>query len=110
VRRLWIVAAVLAAALVAIAPGSARLKPALKVTQTAPLRVVGRNFIAHERVRVKLTIGGEATYRKTAIAGSRGGFVLVYRVPVAKCVRIVATAVGNRGSKASVAVPPSCQQ
>jgi hypothetical protein len=108
-RRLGVVA-VLAAALVAAASVSAGPKPKLELTHIAPARVVGSGFVAHERVRVRLTIGGEATYRKTAIAGRRGGFVLVYRVPAGKCVTIAATAVGNRGSKASIAYAPTCTQ
>jgi hypothetical protein len=68
----------------------------LKLVQVSPLTVLGRSFKPGEKVRVSAD-----NRRKTVTAGTRGGFTVTF--PNANpCNGVVVTAVGSRGSRASV--------
>jgi hypothetical protein len=103
-RRLLV--AVVLAALVAASGGVARSRPTITVTRVVPLIVKGSGFVAGERVKV--AVREPAVYRKTVTAGRLGRFTATFRVALGKCVRIRVVATGNRGSRASDTVPPSC--
>jgi hypothetical protein len=68
----------------------------LKLVAVSPLTVLGRSFKPGERVRVSTD-----NRRKTVIAGARGGFIARF-VKADPCDGLVVTAVGSRGSRASV--------
>jgi uncharacterized protein (DUF58 family) len=104
-RRL-VVAVVLLAALVAASGGVARSRPTITVTRVVPLIVKGSGFVVGERVKV--AVREPAVYRKTVTAGRLGRFTATFRVALGKCVRIRVVATGNKGSRASDTVPPSC--
>ena len=104
-RRLFLLAAVLAA--VAVAPGGlARAHPTIDVTRLIPLTVIGSGFKAGERVRV--VVRTPVVHRKTVTAGRRGRFTAIFRTGAGKCASIHAIATGNKGSRATAYVPPSC--
>ena len=104
-RRLLLLAAVLAA--VAAAPsGLARTHPAIDVTRIIPITVKGSGFNAGERVTV--VVRSPAFHRKTVTASRRGTFIAAFRSAASKCASIHATATGNKGSRATAYVPPSC--
>lgn len=74
-------------------------KPRLAV-ETNPVIVLGRNFRAGERVRVTLTV--LETHVHTVTASAAGAFSVRFRgVTIGGCSSYIATAVGNRGSRAS---------
>jgi len=106
--RLWFLVTVLLAALIAMPVGvEARAKPSVTVTRVVPLTVKGSGFVAGERVKV--AVREPAVYRKTVTAGRLGGFTATFRVALGKCVRIRVVATGNKGSRATAYVPPSCR-
>jgi len=105
VKRLSLIAALLTA-LVATFAAAAWSRPIISVTRVVPLTVRGSGFVPGERVRVVARV--PAVYRKTVTAGSRGRFSVVFRVAAGKCVRIRVVATGNKGSRASITVPPRC--
>ena len=105
-RRLLLLAAILAA--VAAAPsGLARTHPTIDVTRIIPITVKGSGFKAGERVTV--VVRSPAFHRKTVTASRRGTFIAAFRSAASKCASIHATATGNKGSRASAYVPPSCE-
>lgn len=95
---------VLASALLATAGASARgesaVKPSLWVTDASPLALRGSGFKPKERVVVIVSAHRRVSRRTVA---SRGGtFELVFPgVASSNCSGFSATAVGNRGSRAS---------
>jgi len=109
VARLALLGALVIAATALSTPalGSARHesgRSVLDVVSLEPLRVRGARFTAGETVRVTARIGGSATIARVR-AGRHGGFVVVLRPSPAPCLssfRLVA--VGNRGSRAELAV------
>ena len=104
-RRLLLLAAILAA--VAAAPsGLARTHPTIDVTRIIPITVKGSGFKAGERVTV--VVRSPAFHRKTVTASRRATFIAAFRSAASKCASIHATATGNKGSRASAYVPPSC--
>ena len=104
-RRLLLLAAIVAA--VAAAPtGLARIHPTIDVTRIIPITVKGSGFKAGERVTV--VVRSPAFHRKTVTASRRGTFIAAFRSAASKCASIHATATGNKGSRASAYVPPSC--
>jgi len=105
--RLWFLVTVLLAALIAMPVGvEARAKPSVTVTRVVPLTVKGSGFHAGERVRVVVRV--PQVHRKTVTAGRRGRFLVIFRVATAKCTTIEVVATGNRGSRATATVPPTC--
>ena len=105
-RRLFLLAAILAAVAAAPSGGLARTHPTIDVTRLIPLTVTGSGFKAGERVRV--VVRSPVVHRKTVTAGRRGRFTAIFRSSAGKCASIHAIATGNKGSRATAYVPPSC--
>lgn len=82
-------------------PAAAERRAALEVTNVEPLSVAGRGFKVSERVRVSAD-----SSRKSLRASARGRF-LVRFADVDPCNSVVVTAVGSKGSRASVAFNPT---
>ncbi|HEU6444617.1 MAG TPA: hypothetical protein VFL61_06120 [Gaiellaceae bacterium] len=93
----------------AAAEQSAAGKAKLRVLSTAPLKVKGTGFHAHERVAVRVTGRGGVT-RKRVSASSRGGWVLAFPgITYDRCNGLVVSAVGSRGSRTGLKLPqPLC--
>ena len=105
-RRLFLLAVVLAA-VVAAPGGLARTHPTIDVTRIIPITVKGTGFKAGERVKV--VVRSPAVHRKTVTASRRGRFTAAFRASTGKCSAIHALATGNKGSRATAYVPPSCR-
>jgi hypothetical protein len=80
----------------------------LTLTDRAPLKLRGRGFLARERVRI--TVSAPIRKTKRVTASVRGSFVVTFEdVVVDRCHRLIASAVGNGGSRASAKLPqPQC--
>jgi len=104
-RRLLLITAVLAA-VVAAPGGLARTHPSIDVTRVIPITVQGLGFKAGERVKIVVRTPG--VFRKTVTATRRGRFTAIFRRG-SKCASIHVLATGNKGSRATAYVPPSCQ-
>jgi hypothetical protein len=100
------VLAIVLAAVVAAPGGVARTHPTIEVTRIIPITVIGSGFKAGERVRV--VVRSPAVHRKTVTASRRGRFTARFRSGAGKCASIRAIATGNKGSRATAFVPPSC--
>jgi hypothetical protein len=105
-RRPFVLIAILAAA-VAAPGGLARSHPTINVTRIIPITVTGTGFKAAERV--KIVVRSPAVHRKTLTVSRRGRFTVVFRGAAGKCASIHALATGNKGSRATAYVPPSCR-
>ena len=80
--------------------GAATVQPRLRLIDTDPVAFRGIGFKAHEQVRVVVYAGERATERATA--GLRGGFVVRFAgLDPSACAGFSASAVGNKGSRAS---------
>jgi hypothetical protein len=91
----------------AAAGGSATssAKATLKLERGAPLTLRGSRFVPAERVVVSVRGGKRQTKRVTA--NGRGGFVVSFpRLSYDRCDPLFALAVGSRGSRASLKMPP----
>jgi hypothetical protein len=106
VKRLLLLTVVLAA-VVAAPGGLARTHPTINVTRVIPITVTGAGFKVAERVRV--VVRSPAIHRKTVTASRRGRFTVIFRSAAGKCASIHALAIGNKGSRATAYVPPSCR-
>jgi hypothetical protein len=73
-------------------------RAAIELTSPRPLTAVGRGFKPSERVLVSA-----GSSRKSLLASTRGRFVARF-ADVDPCNAVAVTAVGSRGSRASVAV------
>jgi hypothetical protein len=71
----------------------------LKIVQLRPFTVRGRSFKPGERVRVSTN-----RLRKVVVAGPRGGFTVTFPDP-RRCNGLAVTAVGSKGSRASISSP-----
>lgn len=70
-----------------------------------PVTLRGTGFKAGEHVRLVVRLPGMATKRVTA--GSAGGFTVQFAgTAAARCTGFSVTAVGDRGSRASLTHPP----
>jgi hypothetical protein len=105
-KRPLLVAVVLAA-VIAVPGGLARIHPAISVTRIIPITVTGTGFKPAERVKV--VVRSPAVHQKTVTASRRGRFTVIFRTATNKCTAIHALATGNKGSRATAYVPPSCQ-
>jgi hypothetical protein len=82
------------------AAGSASSVPALHYLGGYPVAFRGTGFRPRERV-VVTAVGGKRVVRRT-VANGRGAFTLTFPgVDAGACTAFWATAVGNRGSRAS---------
>jgi hypothetical protein len=106
VKRLLSLTVVLAA-VIAAPVGLARAHPTINVTRVIPITVTGAGFKAAERVLV--VVRSPAIHRKTVTATRRGRFTVTFRSAAGKCASIHVLATGNKGSRATAYVPPSCR-
>jgi hypothetical protein len=105
-RRLLILAAVALAAAPAATQAARLLHPRLTLSPE-PVVVRGIGFHAQERVLVRVYAGGSYSHRVTAT--TRGTFRAAFpNASVDTCQGYVVTAVGNRGSRASLKFMPEC--
>jgi hypothetical protein len=87
--------------------GQVSTKPTLKLSRGAPLTVRGANFRPSEKVRV--TVKSERTRTKLATATGSGVFVVRFQDAYDRCSGLLATAIGDRGSRAMLKLPqPMC--
>lgn len=81
----------------------------LTVVTMEPLTLRGTRFLAAEKVRLTVVTGGDRFVRRTT-AGLGGSFT--QRLPAAsvdRCDRLLAVAIGSRGSRASIKpFQPAC--
>ncbi len=106
---LAVVALTLVASTTALGAADAR-RPALRITDLAPLTVQGVNFKPGERV--KLLVNAGAPLSRAVRAGSRGRFVarLGVRLDASSCSAVV-QAIGAAGSRALVDLSrPGCDE
>lgn len=86
------------------------VRPTLTLAAEAPVVLAGRGFIPGEHVAVK--VYGMGGPRSTSVtAGRRGGFTVRFLRADAACGPLRASAVGTRGSRASLrrhTIPPAC--
>lgn len=88
------------------APAASESRATLRVTSTDPVALRGTAFKARERVTLTVRLGsGERRVRRLT-AGALGGFTARFSTLTAldRC-EIVATATGNRGSRAALTFP-----
>lgn len=114
VRRMRRALLLLAAALITLAlvPASAAVGPTangkarLRLLGPAPVTVRGTGFAAGERVIVRVVGLGGMT-RRSVTAGPRGGWTTTFRNrSYDRCGGLIIGAVGNRGSRAGLRLPP----
>jgi hypothetical protein len=99
-----VLAVVLAAAFAGGAGAAAG--PGVTITSVRPVTVAGRGFVARERVRV--VVHTKRTQVTNVVATARGRFVVRYPLAVGDCTAVRVLARGNRGSRASYSVTPTC--
>jgi len=111
-RIALVVASVLALLVSATALGGADARrPALRITDVAPLTVRGTNFRPGERVKLLVSAGRPVT--RAVRAGVRGGFVarLGVRVDAGGACSAAVQAIGSAGSRALVDLTrPGCDE
>ena len=115
VRRMRRASPLLAATLVllALAPSGAAVdstaagKARLRLLDPAPVTVRGTGFAPGERVSVSVR-GFGGTTRKNVTAGRLGGWPVTFRNRAyQRCGRLIVSALGNRGSRAGLRLPPT---
>ena len=98
-------------ALLAVPAGAARAKATLAVVDESPVTVIGRGFLAKERVTLRTSVAGHL-HRKVVTANRLGRFTAQFDgVEAAQCSPYAVSAVGARGSRATtrkIAIPPAC--
>jgi hypothetical protein len=107
--RIGLVVVVLALGLAllgsAAAPGGeSRQKATLKLSAGIPVTLRGAHFRPNERVRV--TLSGERRLTKQVTASRAGAFVVRFEAAYDRCSAEIALAVGARGSRAGLKLPP----
>jgi hypothetical protein len=114
-RRLALPLAVLLAAAAAAAtavialPSAAAAPESLRLVQRSPLVLSGRDFVARERVRVRVTTAGDRAVRRVRASRS-GAFRLTFSgLDFDRCNGLSAVATGSQGSRATLKrVPLEC--
>lgn len=92
-----------ATALLGTGGGSVTSKPSLRVAAKDPVAVRGQGFRPGERVRV-FALGSVKRISVTRVADRRGAFKAPLEgLRTDACTRLVLTAVGSKGSRASTA-------
>jgi hypothetical protein len=84
--------------------GESRAKPTLKFSGGVPLTLRGAHFRPSEKVR--LTVKSEFKRTRLAAANGSGAFVVQFQDAYDRCSGLLATAVGERGSRAMLKLPP----
>ena len=100
-----------AAAVVAPAATAATPRPSLRIVDdTPPATLRGVGFQPGERVRVVI-VAGTARSVKKAVATALGRFTVRVRADVNDCTGFSATAIGSKGTRASLKrAPGQCPQ
>ena len=91
--------------------GRAERGATVRLYDRAPVTVVGRGFVAGERVQVRVAAVASGAFAKRVTAGRRGGFTVVFRArSLDHCVGYTISATGSKGSRATARdlVPPPC--
>jgi hypothetical protein len=103
-------AATLSATVVTLASAGATARPALRLVDASPLALRGTGFKAREHVRVSVYAGERASKRTTA--SLRGRFTVRFAgLDPSVCAGFSASAVGDKGSRASFKrAPGMCPQ
>jgi hypothetical protein len=105
VRALAACALVACFAVVAVS-ASAGVSASIRLQDRSPITVTGAGFDRGERLRVTLTM--DTTARKTALAGRRGTFRVVFGGTTAsRCDMVRVVAVGGDGSRAVLKTLPA---
>jgi hypothetical protein len=106
-RRAVISTLVLGVAAITVASASLAgvrsVRPALRLTDGAPLTIRGTHFRAGERVRVTAISLGSATRRTSA--GPGGSFVMRLAIKYNRCSGLTVIARGTKGSRAAIKRP-----
>jgi hypothetical protein len=102
-----VVAAALALALAGFAAGStsARHHAALRLLESAPLRLRGSGFHVRERVRLVARAGNFSSTKRVRTSSS-GSFAVTFRLGASHCSGLFVVAAGNAGSRATLKRPP----
>jgi hypothetical protein len=80
-------------------------KATLKLQSGAPLTLRGAGFVGAERVVV--SVRSDRRQSKRVRANNRGGFIVSFpRISYDRCDPLFALAVGSRGSRAGLKIPP----
>lgn len=106
-RVLLTIVALLAGLMVATTSAATRTRPVLIVHGTRPIVLLGRHFVAHERVTITSNTG--KSVRVTA--NSTGAFsVTLGNISPDRCAGLRLRAVGSQGSIATIKLPlPACR-
>jgi hypothetical protein len=83
--------------------GESSGKPALKLAKSYPLTVQGMNFRPGENVR--LTVSSQLKRTKSVIASRTGTFLVRFQDAYHRCAGMMAIAVGQQGSRATLKLP-----
>ena len=103
--------AISAAALTVAAPaGAVQTVASVRLTDRQPVTVKGSGFKARERVMVRVSPRGWASYAKVVRATSTGRIVAVFSGrALDECTGYTINAAGRRGSRArAIEIPPPC--
>ena len=109
-RTLAVLAAISAAAIVGLGAARGEGRPVLRLVDTSPVTFRGAGFEADEHVRVLFT--GTTRAVRRVVASAQGRFVVRFAGADANaCTGFSATAVGDRGSRATFKrAPGQCPQ
>lgn len=98
-----------AATVVLALPSAAAAPESLRLFHRSPVELAGRDFVARERVRVRVTTAGERAVRRVRASRSGSFRVTFSSVDVDRCSGLSAVATGSRGSRATLKrVPLEC--
>jgi hypothetical protein len=96
----------------AVPAASATSRSSLTIRDANPATVVGRGFLARERVVVRVRPIGSRSFAKAVSSTAAGRFVAVFaEEAIPDCAGYVVTATGARGSRATLRrliPPPGC--
>jgi hypothetical protein len=91
---------------------SGERRPVVRLLDRSPVKVAGRAFAVRERVSVRVTVVGLSRFSKRVRSGAAGAFTAVFpQRTIPECAGFVVTAVGARGSRATlrrIVIPPPC--
>jgi hypothetical protein len=111
-RSLILFLTIVAVGVPAIPAASATSRPTVSLTDASPATVVGRGFLARERVSVRVRPIGSDSFVKAVRSTVAGRFVVVFAdEAVPDCAGYTITAVGGQGSRATLRrmiPPPGC--
>jgi hypothetical protein len=104
-RRLALIACLLAAPLVAASPAATSRQPMLRLTERSPVALAGTHFKPRERVRI--TVYASTKLVRALRASPAGAFIARFGdLYVGRCASLRAVAVGLSGSSAQLKLLP----